>query len=109
MLGTSRSPAHDGSAGEIRLTHVRIVDQLAPTSLERGRTGFQQIGMGEVPSLDIAEVAEPKQKLAAQVGHYRIRWPTYLDVTEVDEFRLLRARRERLRSSRVPLPAHPFC
>ncbi len=25
----------------------------------------------EMPSLDIAEVAEPEQKLAAQVGHYR--------------------------------------
>src|SRR5215470_20220062 len=33
------------SSGEIRLAYVRIVDQLAPASLNSHRTGFQKIGV----------------------------------------------------------------
>src|SRR5262249_60116136 len=38
-------PRNTSSSGEIRLTDVRIVDQLAPASLDRNRTRFQEIGV----------------------------------------------------------------
>src|SRR5262249_54712459 len=50
----------------------------------------------EVLTLDIAEVAEPKQKLTAQIGHDRVCWPTRLEITYADKFRL-RPRRNRPR------------
>src|SRR5215831_3586128 len=43
--GESRTGDDAASPREIRLTHVRIVDQLAPASLDRNRTRFQEIGV----------------------------------------------------------------
>src|SRR5262249_16154143 len=49
----------------------------------------------EVTLLDVAEVAHPQQKLAAQVDCYRIRRPGRFELATPHDFRLLRARRER--------------
>src|SRR5262249_280111 len=51
----------------------------------------------EVAFLDIAKVAEPEQKLTAQVCFYRVRGRSWFKVTQLEHFRLLRARRERPR------------
>src|SRR5262249_48070695 len=51
----------------------------------------------EVTLLDVAEVAHPQQKLAAQVDCYRIRRPGRFEIAKPHDFRLLRARRERPR------------
>ena len=38
-------PLFKASSREIRFTHVRIIDQLAPASLDRHGTRFQEIGV----------------------------------------------------------------
>src|SRR5262249_35921898 len=55
----------------------------------------------ELPSLAIAEVAHPEQKLTAQVCLNRIRWRSRFEVTHAENVRLLRLRRERPRCSRA--------
>src|SRR6516164_611220 len=48
----------------------------------------------EMAPLDVAEVAHPQQKLAAQVDCYRVRGPRRIEIAEPHDFRLLRARCE---------------
>src|SRR5262249_37202325 len=55
----------------------------------------------EVAPLDVAEVAHPEQKLAAQVDRYRVRPPRRIEIAEPHDFRLLRVRRKRPCSSRA--------
>src|SRR5215475_5651338 len=55
----------------------------------------------EMPSLAIAEVAHPEQKLTAQVCLNWIGWRSRFEVTHAENVRLLRARRERPRCHRA--------
>jgi hypothetical protein len=88
-----------GTDRRIAADHEHINRQAREISDEAGQTIEAPVGAAlfepEMSSLDIAKVTEPKQKLAAQVGHYRVRWPTWLEVTKMDEFCLLRTSRER--------------
>src|SRR5260370_13674505 len=49
----------------------------------------------EVPPFDIAEIAQPKQKLPAQVRGHQVRWRLWFEITQPDDLRLLRMRGDR--------------
>jgi len=58
----------------------------------------------EMAFFDITEVTHPEQKLTAQVRFYRVRRRSWFEITQLKDFRLLRARCERPSDCRATNP-----
>src|SRR6516165_10171994 len=79
--------------------HQNVDRQERELTCQRRETIHASFGVAvfhfEMAPLDVAEVAHPQQKLAAQVDRYRIRGSRRIEISEPHDFRLLRACHQR--------------